>query len=237
MAAARRTAARSASPPPAAAARGARRRAETRARLIEAARVLMARQGVHATTIQEITDAADLGFGSFFNHFPSKDAIADAVMQDAIDTLASAGARLAGKLADPAELVAAGIRHTVRRAEADEAFGRFLARTALAGTAPLRRGLGRRLAQDIRAGIAARRFRSGDPPVAIIAAGGAVLACIVGRLNGELGADAAERTAAMVLQLLGLPVKEAVRLARRPLPPLDDDATPPARRSNRTTPA
>ena len=44
--------------------RGARRRLETRARLVRAARELMARKGVGATSIQEITEAADVGFGS-----------------------------------------------------------------------------------------------------------------------------------------------------------------------------
>ena len=60
--------------------RGARRRLETRARLVRAARDLMARKGVGATSIQEITDAADVGFGSFYNHFDSKETIAAAVM-------------------------------------------------------------------------------------------------------------------------------------------------------------
>jgi AcrR family transcriptional regulator len=195
----------------------------------------MARKGVHAASIQEITDAADVGFGSFFNHFPSKEAIAEALMHDALETFAAAGDRLAGAIADPAERLAAGIRHTVRRAEMDEAFGRFLARTALNGRNGLRRGLGKHLARDIDAGIAARRFAVSEPLVATIAAGGAVLACIVGRLNGEIGADAAERTAAVVLQIVGLPAKEAARLARRPLPPLPaddaiDDEPPSLRR-------
>ena len=45
--------------------RQARRRRETRARLIRAAAALFARRGVENTRIKEITDEADLGFGSF----------------------------------------------------------------------------------------------------------------------------------------------------------------------------
>src|SRR4030095_6692086 len=59
--------------------RVARRRLETRARLVRAARELMARKGVGATSIQEITEAADVGFGSFYNHFDSKETIPPAV--------------------------------------------------------------------------------------------------------------------------------------------------------------
>src|SRR5262245_62806903 len=65
--------------------RGARRRDETRSRLLSAAREVMARKGIGSTSIQEITDTADVGFGSFYNHFPSKEAIADAVMEDALE--------------------------------------------------------------------------------------------------------------------------------------------------------
>jgi hypothetical protein len=58
--------------------RQARRRERTRARLVEAAKTLFARQGVDNTRINEITDEADVGFGSFYNHFESKEAIVDA---------------------------------------------------------------------------------------------------------------------------------------------------------------
>ncbi|MGZ5311085.1 MAG: helix-turn-helix domain-containing protein, partial [Solirubrobacterales bacterium] len=50
-----------------------RRRERTRGRLLEAARDLFAEQGVEATTIAAIAERADVGFGSFYNHFESKD--------------------------------------------------------------------------------------------------------------------------------------------------------------------
>ena len=36
---------------------------------MQTARTLFARQGVENTRINEITDEADVGFGSFYNHF------------------------------------------------------------------------------------------------------------------------------------------------------------------------
>lgn len=56
-----------------------RRRQRTRAKLIAAAHEVMARKGVEAATIAEITSVAGVGFGSFHNHFGSKDEIARAV--------------------------------------------------------------------------------------------------------------------------------------------------------------
>jgi len=198
--------------------RGARRRLETRARLVRAARELMARKGIGSTSIQEITDTADVGFGSFYNHFDSKEAIAAAVMEEAIESFGAAADRLADTIEDPAEVLAASVRHAVLRAAADEAWAWFLIRTALDRADTLRRGVGRRLARDIRIGLQRRRFKVADPLAATLAAGGAILAIIAGRLHGAIGDDAPERAAAVVLKLLGLPADEARRVAKRPLP-------------------
>lgn len=50
-----------------------RRREETRERLFRAALGLFARQGFQATTVESITEEADVGKGTFFNYFPSKE--------------------------------------------------------------------------------------------------------------------------------------------------------------------
>ncbi|HEX8764463.1 MAG TPA: TetR family transcriptional regulator, partial [Candidatus Acidoferrum sp.] len=52
-----------------------RRSAEIRERLFRAALALFAHQGFAETTVEHITEAADVGKGTFFNYFPSKDHI------------------------------------------------------------------------------------------------------------------------------------------------------------------
>jgi AcrR family transcriptional regulator len=52
-----------------------RRSAEIRERLFRAALALFARKGFAETTVEDITEAADVGKGTFFNYFPSKDHI------------------------------------------------------------------------------------------------------------------------------------------------------------------
>jgi AcrR family transcriptional regulator len=52
-----------------------RRAAETRLRLFRAALGLFAERGFSSVTVQEITEAADVGKGTFFNYFESKDHI------------------------------------------------------------------------------------------------------------------------------------------------------------------
>ena len=50
-----------------------RRAAETRLRLFRCALRLFAERGFPNVTVEEITEAADVGKGTFFNYFQSKD--------------------------------------------------------------------------------------------------------------------------------------------------------------------
>jgi AcrR family transcriptional regulator len=52
-----------------------RRSTETREGLFRAALDLFARKGFTETTVEDITEAADVGKGTFFNYFPSKEHI------------------------------------------------------------------------------------------------------------------------------------------------------------------
>jgi len=52
-----------------------RRSAEIRERLFRSALQLFAQKGFAETTVEDITEAADVGKGTFFNYFPSKDHI------------------------------------------------------------------------------------------------------------------------------------------------------------------
>jgi len=50
-----------------------RRRRETRERIFRSALHLFTERGFGATTVEDITEAADVGKGTFFNYFPSKE--------------------------------------------------------------------------------------------------------------------------------------------------------------------
>src|SRR6266700_3532625 len=52
-----------------------RRSSEIRERLFRAALDLFANKGFVETTVEDITEAANVGKGTFFNYFPSKDHI------------------------------------------------------------------------------------------------------------------------------------------------------------------
>jgi AcrR family transcriptional regulator len=197
--------------------RRARRKAATRAKLLEAAQAVFARQGIDATRINEITEEADVGFGSFYNHFESKDAVVAALVEDTVGAIGVAINAATASLDDPAEVVSAAHRTLVRWAAEDPEFGWLLVR--LEATHDLATSALRSYAvRDIKRGLDSARFDVVDPDLALAATGGALLGVVKLVLRGHALEDAATRHAAGVLRLLGVPAGEAERVAARPLP-------------------
>jgi AcrR family transcriptional regulator len=197
--------------------RGARRRERTRAQLLQAARGLFAHQGVDATTIAEITEAADVGFGSFYNHFASKEEILEAVLIESTDEQGAIVDALTAELEDPAEVVAVAHRHLVRQASASPDWAALIVRLE-ASHRVMTRALGDRARRDLRRGIAAGRFNVQDARVALVAMGGALTGVMQAVLNKELGREADVHHAEGLLRLLGLTPQDAAEVARRRMP-------------------
>jgi AcrR family transcriptional regulator len=197
--------------------RQARRRGQTRARLVRAAAALFARQGVDNTRINEITDQADVGFGSFYNHFKSKEEIVEAVLTETLAAQGAAVAAVTQGLEDPAEVVAVAHRHFVELARTDPDWARLLIRLDLSQKLALG-ALGPFAEQDIATGIKAGRFRVVNRRIAMLDAGGALLSVMRDVLDGRAPKDAGRLHAEGVLRLLGLTPEDAADVARRPMP-------------------
>jgi AcrR family transcriptional regulator len=60
---------------------------ETRERILEATRTLLAESGVDGITLKRITAEAGVGVGSFYNLFDSKEAAVFEVIRDALDAI------------------------------------------------------------------------------------------------------------------------------------------------------
>jgi AcrR family transcriptional regulator len=80
-------------PNPAALGRRERRAAETRLRLFRSALRLFAERGFPKVTIEDITEAADVGKGTFFNYFESKDHVLSVVAEIQIGKVREASAK------------------------------------------------------------------------------------------------------------------------------------------------
>jgi AcrR family transcriptional regulator len=78
--------------------RRSRRKAATRARIVDAALTLLSRQEYNATTVEQITDAADVGKGTYFNYFASKEHLLHEVSEEQMTLIR---AMVAKALAEP----------------------------------------------------------------------------------------------------------------------------------------
>lgn len=198
-----------------------RRRAETRGALVRAARQILAEAGDTSISIQVIAERADVGFGSFYNHFDSKTELFEAAVQDALEEFGQAFDEHLAGIDDPAELVATGFRLSARMAESHPELMQVLRRRGL-GHVHSDNGLARRALRDVEVGMASGRFTAVDPVVALSALGGTLLSLVELRFaRPEVdGDEAAVNLAEMVLRMLGVPPDEAHEVARRPLPDL-----------------
>ena len=199
--------------------RADRRRERTHRRLLDAARGLFAEQGVGQTRIGEITERADVGAGSFYNHFSDKDAIVEAVVSDVAKQQRELVVEGVTDIEDPAAVVAYAHRHFVRLALADPTFARLMV-----GFDPSHRLLfetnGPKALRDIQRGIDAGRFKVESADAALFATGGVLLGTMIGIAQGALGDGADVAHAAAVLRILGLARADADRTAAREMPDL-----------------
>jgi AcrR family transcriptional regulator len=70
--------------------RRARRRMETREKIFRTAMQLFAERGFFQTTTEDITEAADVGQGTFFNYFPSKQHVFTVLSEKQIEKVLAA---------------------------------------------------------------------------------------------------------------------------------------------------
>src|ERR1700756_5757527 len=91
----------------------ARRKQRTRTALIKAGQRLIAEGRVNVPVL-EITQSADVGMGSFYNHFDSKEQLFEAAVADVLDAHGAMLDRLTASIEDPAETFATSFRLTGR---------------------------------------------------------------------------------------------------------------------------
>jgi AcrR family transcriptional regulator len=197
--------------------RSERRRARTHRRLLDAARELFAEQGVGETRVAQITERADVGAGSFYNHFTDKDEIVHKVLSEITEEHGDHVDEVTAEIEDPAEVVAYAHRYFVRLALTDSIFARIMIRFDPSHR-PLLEALGPRALRNIQQGIDAGRFKVESPESALFTTGGALFGTLIGIVEGVLGEGVDETHAATVLRMLGLSRADAARVAAREMP-------------------
>ncbi|WP_205876436.1 TetR/AcrR family transcriptional regulator [Mycobacterium camsae] len=192
-----------------------RRKRRTRAALITAAQGFIA-AGTPHVPIQDICQAADVGVGSFYNHFETRDQLFDAAIDEALDAHGALLDALTASIEDPAERFAFSFRVTGRM------FRRPESRMVLNHGPELiteERGLAPRARRDIEAAAESGRFQVADPKLAMAVAAGALLGL------GQLVQTEPERDAAQtadqvtqdLLRMFGVAADDARELCSQSL--------------------
>jgi AcrR family transcriptional regulator len=200
-----------------------RRKQRTRAALIKAAQGVIA-AGRLNVPILEITQAADVGMGSFYNHFATKEELFEAAVIDVLDRHGEVLDALTGQLEDPAEIFASSFRLTgrfFRRRPQESAILLANWQAVLASE----RGLAPRALRDITAAAAAGRFRIDDPERALTTAGGLLMGLgmlLTARPDREAN-QTTDAVAEDLLRLFGMSARDAHRICTRSLPEIGAD--------------
>jgi AcrR family transcriptional regulator len=200
----------------------ARRKARTRAVLVQAAQGFIAAGQVNVP-ILEITQAADVGLGSFYNHFESKEQLFQAAVEDALDAYGAVLDEHSVGLDDPAEVFAQSFRLTGRLHRRQPELSKVLLRSGLT-LAGSDRGLAPRARRDLESAARAGRFSIRDPDLSLAVVVGAAL-CLAQLLHDHPERDDAESADLItedLLRMFGLPSDQAHEISRKPLPDLDD---------------
>lgn len=199
--------------------RVARRQRRNRTALIEAARDIMSEKGVDSATMLEIAERADVGAGTVYNYFKSKDELAIAVLEDLMHDLALRIEEITDTFEDPAQVYAFGIRTVLDTATEDSRWAQMLHRSEVIADAMFRK-MGPFAIRDLRLASQAGRFEVSNAELVWRMTTHALIGASLGITNGTIPSGSKEQIIARLICMTGIGTNAAVELAARPRPEL-----------------
>jgi AcrR family transcriptional regulator len=199
-----------------------RRKRRNRQALIEAGYAVMAGKGIDAATMVEIAERADVGAGTVYNYFASKDELAMCVMEQVMDRLAQRIEAVTNKFSDPAQVYAFGIRNVMKAATTDQRWRWLLRRSEVIADA-MYRIMGPYAIRDIRNAKAAGRYRVEDAELAWRQATHAIVGFSLAVCDRHIAPAKIDEAVVNLLGMVGVTRDEAWEIAKRPCPELPDE--------------
>jgi len=199
-----------------------RKKRRNREELIRAAYALLAEKGIDATTMQDITERADVGLGTAYNYFGSKEELVTAAIEQSMDRLARRIETVTNTFDDPAQVYAYGWYTVIDTATTDRRWRWLMQRSEVTADA-IFRCFGPYAMRDLEQARAAGRYVFDD--VELVwrqAIWGAVGVCR-GIGDGAVPAEKITEAVVNMLGMVGVARAEAWEIARRPRPPLPVD--------------
>jgi AcrR family transcriptional regulator len=206
--------------------RADRKRRETRQKLVDAAERLLLDAGgsIDDVQISQITEAADVGHGTFYLHFRSKHEILVPIVQSRAarwDERIQAQVR---EMEDPAEVVVYSGRQMSRLIQRDPIWRWFL-RNSGVPVEEMQGAIGRFAARDLDRALARGRFSVPDISIARSFLFGAYVSSLLASFDATDPERVIDAMMELVLRVLGVDHEEARRLAHQPIDSIADTQT------------
>lgn len=193
-------------------------RLRTHNKLLRAARAVMGRKGIEATTINDITEEAELSFGSFYNYFSSKEEVARAVFIEDAQAMVEVFEAARSPTIGIAEVIGRNFRLTIHRGLEDPIWGWFLV-YSIYSINDMLAIMGKPLAQDIMAGNESGDFDVVDVDSTVDCIIGGMLFLLRQILQQHRPVSAVESAVQYILRGLGVSHDEAERIVKLDLAP------------------
>lgn len=199
--------------------RVARRRQRNLEALILAGRDVMGEKGIDAATMAEIAERADIGAGTVYTFFKSKDELAIAVLERLMTDLGTRIEKVTDTFTDPAQVYAFGVRQVIDTCITDLRWRQLLHRTErMAGA--MYRQMHPFATRDLKLATRAGRFRVDDADLVWRMANHAIMGIALAITAGEISEDIVQDCVVRILCMNGITLDEARELAARPRPAL-----------------
>lgn len=199
--------------------RVARRQRRNRSALIQAGRRIMSKKGIDAATMLEIAELADVGAGTVYNYFKSKEDLAIAVLEELMHELALKIEQVTDTFADPAQVYAFGIRTVIDTATGDLRWRQLLYRSEVMANAMVRQ-MGPFAIRDLERATDAGRFKVDNARLCWIMATHSIVGIALAITEGELSDSDIDEAVIRLLCMTGIGKNEAIDLAHRDRPAL-----------------
>jgi AcrR family transcriptional regulator len=199
--------------------RVARRQQRTREALIRAASVVMSKKGVDNATMLEIAERADMGAGTVYNYFKSKEDLSIAVLEEMMHGLAVRIEEATQSFEDPAQVYAFGIRTVLETATTDVRWKQLLNRSEVIADALFRR-IGPFAIRDLRRAADAGRFKIPNAELVWRLTSHTIVGISLAITTAAVPADSIDQVVVRLLCMTGISVDEAIELSQRPRPVL-----------------
>jgi AcrR family transcriptional regulator len=199
-----------------------RKKQDTRARILVAAETLMRANPIDGVTIQDITDAADVGHGSFYLHFKSKYEVLVPIIHAHAASLDQKLQKVIPAISDPAEVMAISARYMARMIVADELWKWFLRHSGVPSE-EIQKAVGHFSDRDFEEGYRSGRFKINDRVATRDYAFGGLVNCLMTAFDSEDPLQLIDDGAELMLRVFGLSPEQANEIAHRQLPKLEEE--------------